>query len=239
LTAVEIAWLREIDPDAFSEVNERIFDPASKSVIVRSSSRFRDLVLYEKEEPAPADEQTAAALAQGIIDLKLSLKSWDNAVDKLISRLNFVHQAFPEMGIPSFDPDEDFPFLLEQLCVGSRRYREVQDKPILPVLRQWCTPEQWAAVDSLAPESFKLPSGRFVPLRYEQGEVILSATIQQLYDLPNHPTLAQGRIPMKVELLAPNRRPVQITRDLPAFWTTSYPSIRKELAGRYPKHEWR
>lgn len=239
LTAIEPEWLKDIDPHAFSDNPQRLFDPTSKSVLQRRSTRFRDLVLVEKEEPAPPDEQTAALLAAGILEYKLPLKQWDRNVESLIARLNFVHHAFPEMGIPGFVHEEDFPFLVEQLCIGSRRYREIHDKPILPVLRQWCSPEQWAAVESLAPESFKLPGGRIVPLRYENGEVILAATIQQLYDLSPHPSLSRGRVPMKVELLAPNRRPVQITRDLPAFWTTSYPAIRKELAGRYPKHEWR
>lgn len=239
LTAIEPEWLKEMDPQAFSDNPQRLYDPTSKSVLQRLSTRFRDLVLTEKEEPAPADEQTASLLAAGILEHKLPLKQWDRQVESLIARLNFVHQAFPEMEIPGFIDEEDFPFLLEQLCLGSRRYREVHDKPVLPVLRQWCSPEQWAAVESLAPESFKLPGGRVVPLRYENGEVILAATIQQLYDLTPHPSLSHGRVPMKVELLAPNRRPVQITRDLPAFWTSSYPAIRKELAGRYPKHEWR
>ena len=74
-------------------------------------------------------------------------------------------------------------------------------------------------------------------IRYENGRAILSARIQQLYDHP--PVLIADRVPVLYELLAPNYRPVQITEDLEAFWKTSYPSIKKELKGRYPKHEWR
>ncbi len=239
LTAVEESWLQSLDPDGFQQQSLLCFDSASKAVVARQQTRFRDLVLREKEEQAPTNEQTATLLAQGILDLKLPLKQWDQQVEQWLDRLNFAHHHFPEYGIPSFSREEDFPFLLEQLCIGSRRYREVLDKPILPILRQWCSPEQWNAVEILAPAHYTLPGGRTVTLRYENQEVILAATIQQLYDLTPHPALGQGRIPFKIELLAPNRRPIQITRDLPAFWTTSYPSIRKELAGRYPKHEWR
>ena len=77
-------------------------------------------------------------------------------------------------------------------------------------------------------------------MRYEPGgRPILSAKIQELYDLDTTPTLCQGRCKPIIELLGPNRRPVQMTENLEAFWTTSYPNIKKDLKGRYPKHEWR
>ncbi len=239
LTAIEETWLQELYPDDFQQTSTRFFDPVPKAVTVRMQTRFRDLVLREKEDIPPTDETTATLLAQGILDLKLPLKQWDKSVEQWIQRLNFAHHQFPEYGFPTFSVEDDFPFLLEQLCIGCRRYREVLDKPIMTILSQWCSPEQSSALDVLAPTTFQIPSGRSIPLRYENKEVILSATVQQLYDLTPHPSLGQGRIPFKVELLAPNRRPIQITRDLPAFWTSSYPAIRKELAGRYPKHEWR
>jgi ATP-dependent helicase HrpB len=68
---------------------------------------------------------------------------------------------------------------------------------------------------------------------------ILSARIQDLYDLTQTPTIAMGRMPLVVEILAPNQRPVQVTQDLAGFWTTAYPALKKALQKRYPKHEWR
>ena len=75
--------------------------------------------------------------------------------------------------------------------------------------------------------------------RYQEGEATMVATIQELYDLEKAPVIAGGKYVVRVEALAPNGRPVQVTRDMHSFWHDSYPEIRKQLAGRYPKHEWR
>ncbi|HKJ90997.1 MAG TPA: ATP-dependent helicase C-terminal domain-containing protein, partial [Oceanipulchritudo sp.] len=83
--------------------------------------------------------------------------------------------------------------------------------------------------------------GGGVKLRYEaDGTVVLPARIQQLYDVPGEALfICQSRKPLRLEILAPNGRPVQITDDLDGFWERQYPQIRKDLFGRYPKHEWR
>ena len=90
-----------------------------------------------------------------------------------------------------------------------------------------------------APERFTLPTGRRARLRYDVGKPpVLSARLQDLFGLQQTPRLAGGRILCVVEILAPNQRPVQITQDLAGFWTNTYPLVRKELRGRYPKHAW-
>ena len=109
------------------------------------------------------------------------------------------------------------------------------------MLESWLSPEQTAALPSLVPEEIPLPNKkRPARLRYDSdGETTLSATIQDFYDLMETPTIAEGRYLLRLEILAPNRRPVQVTRDIKGFWQDSYPEVKRELAGRYPKHEWR
>ncbi|MGE9292688.1 MAG: ATP-dependent helicase C-terminal domain-containing protein, partial [Puniceicoccales bacterium] len=96
-------------------------------------------------------------------------------------------------------------------------------------------------MESLVPETIELPRRRrAVTLRYEDGRAIVSSKLQDFYDVPHKElTICGGRYPLVVELLAPNGRPAQLTTDLDAFWTTSYEGVKKELRGRYPKHEWR
>ncbi len=91
-------------------------------------------------------------------------------------------------------------------------------------------------IDQLAPQQLTLPSGTPRRLRYEGGKCILAARIQQLFGLSDTPRVAG--VPVEIELLSPAGRPMQITRDLHSFWLHTYPEVRKELRGRYPKHFW-
>lgn len=135
--------------------------------------------------------------------------------------------------------------LLETLCHGHRSGREIRELDPWTVLRNWIPSgmEEW--MNQMAPETILLP-GRRRPFRVRYGEEesvpTLSATIQELYGVDSKRLfILGGQHPLRLELLAPNRNPVQVlTADrLDAFWTTSYPQIRKDLKGRYPKHEWR
>jgi ATP-dependent helicase HrpB len=101
------------------------------------------------------------------------------------------------------------------------------------------TPRQLAALEREAPDRLEVPSGSRVRLAYEPGRApVLAARIQELFGLAETPRVAAGRVPVLLHLLAPNGRPQQVTQDLASFWRTTYPQVRRELAGRYPKHPW-
>ena len=146
----------------------------------------------------------------------------------------------PELEVKPID-DAARRLVLEQFCLGEKSWRSIRNKDVFPFLCEWLTGEQRAALDQLVPEEINLPARKSpARLRFdEDGEVTLAATVQDLYDLDGTPTIAGGSYLLRVEVLAPNRRPVQVTRDLSAFWKDSYEAIKNELAGRYPKHKWR
>ena len=94
-------------------------------------------------------------------------------------------------------------------------------------------------LDTEAPTHLTLPSGRAAPIDYAaEGGPTVSARVQELFGLAQHPTIAGGRVPLVIALLSPAQRPVQVTRDLPGFWRGSYAAVRAEMRGRYPKHAW-
>ncbi len=94
-------------------------------------------------------------------------------------------------------------------------------------------------LDRLAPATLPVPSGRQAPLTYaDDGSVTASVKLQELFGLAETPRLGPRRVPVTFSLLAPNGRPVQTTRDLRSFWNRTYPEVRKELRGRYPRHPW-
>jgi ATP-dependent helicase HrpB len=119
-------------------------------------------------------------------------------------------------------------------------YKEIKDRKVLPIVKEWLSPAQVDLVEKEAPERIGLPTGRRAPLRYQEGkEPVLSAWIQDLYDLKKAPVIAGGQVKPIFEILAPNRRPVQVTSDLEGFWREHYPKLKPQLSRRYPKHEWR
>ena len=130
--------------------------------------------------------------------------------------------------------------MIQEICLGAVCKRDLKERSVWKVVKSWLSAAQLDLVDKQAPERIKLPSGLNARVRYEAGQPpTLSATIQKLYGLNETPRIGFGQIPVMVEALAPNQRPQQKTMDMTSFWANAYPLLKKELKGRYPKHEWR
>jgi ATP-dependent helicase HrpB len=98
---------------------------------------------------------------------------------------------------------------------------------------------QRKALDEFAPSHLKVPSGSDIRVDYTEGETpVLRVRLQEIFGLADTPRLAQGRVPVMLHLLSPAQRPVQVTQDLKGFWQRTWPEVKKELKGRYPKHPW-
>ncbi len=239
-TKVEEPWLRELFPGDFSEGDETVYDPVQKRAVRRVAKKFRDLVLETREAPDPAPDAAARLLAAEVLAKRIELKHWDEVAESFIARVNFLAKRAPELGIPAID-DEGRKALIEEICHGASSAREAREKPVLPVLRGWLSAEQLLALETMAPLSLDLPrKKRPAVLRYTADGCVLSAKVQELYDMDAKKLrILGGKFPLTLEVLAPNGRPVQITNDLAAFWANSYGQVKKDLRGRYPRHEWR
>jgi len=238
-TAIEESWLKECFPEDFKEQAQVQFNEDTRRVEAVEAITFRDIVLHSKSTDQVPEGLAASLLAEKVMDGTLKLKKWNKDVETWIHRVNFLARAMPELEIAPIT-DEDKPIILEQLCLGALGYRDIKDRDPWPFLKDWLSPEQLPLIDLYLPEKYQLNERRRCKIKYpEQGKPVIAAKIQDLYDIKGNPSLCDGRIPLKIEILAPNMRPVQITDNLEGFWTGAYPAIRKELAGRYPKHEWR
>ncbi len=239
-TAVEEAWLKELFPDDFRETRSVVYDEQAKRVVTRRERRFRDLVLEAKasSDEAPLNE-AAALLTQEVLAGRLKLDAWDENVEQWIVRVNRLAGWFPELEVNVLT-EADRATLIEQICYGELGARAVKDKEVMPVLRDWLTAEQLAVLDDYLPEKLTMANGRRSRLTYHQeGPPILSARIQELYGIEGKFAVGHGRVPVKIEVLAPNHRPIQVTDDLTNFWREQYPKVKAELSRRYPRHEWR
>jgi len=238
-TRVEEAWLEELFPEDFSEGKHVVYDENTRRVMVRQERRFRDLVLASKmTADDPPEEQAAELLAERVRRGEIKLKHWTESVDRWITRVNRMAEWFPELEVSAITA-ADHSLLVEQLCLGCRGARELKDKEVMPVLRSWLRPEQLAVMDEYLPERVKLPNGRHARIRYgETGRPVLSAKLQDLVGLTDAFRVGLGGLAVQWEILAPNQRPVQLTDSLDGFWNGAYRDVRKQLAGRYPKHHW-
>jgi len=235
-SGVERDWL----PDERMTTETLVrFDAERERVVAARVTRIEDLVLDEREVPVDDDARATAVLAEAAgEDVANALPLDQPKVVSFLERVRFLRRWHPELELPELG-GEALRKLLPVLAAGRRSFAELRRAPLLDVLRGGLSHRQLAALEREAPERIEVPSGSKVRLRYEGDEPpVLAVRIQEMYGLAETPRVAGGRVAVLLHLLAPNMRPQQVTDDLAGFWTRTYPEIKKELAGRYPKHAW-
>jgi ATP-dependent helicase HrpB len=238
-TAVEEPWLREMFPGDFSIEETAIWDTMQRRVMARRETKFRDLVLSAAQSDKASPEAAARILAELVIAGKCPLTNWDNAVEQWIIRLNRLREWMPELELPALG-DDDRQALIEQICYGAASYREIKERAVWPVVKTWLSSSQQGMLDKLAPERIELPNGKRWKIQYDaKAAPTVAARIQELYGVEGSLTIAAGRVPLVIQVLAPNHRPIQVTQNLSTFWKESYPKLKLELQRKYPRHEWR
>ena len=219
---------------------EARWDGESQRVRCERSLRLGALVL-ERRPWAEADpERIRSALLDGLRQLGLEVLPWDRSSRQLQQRLTLAHQ---QLGDPW--PDRSLPRLLDDLehwlgphLLGLRSRDELQGLPLAEALWGDCAWSLRLELERLLPPALPVPSGRAVNLDYSSGQPVLAVKLQELFGARANPTVLDGQLPVTVHLLTPAGRPAAITQDLAGFWQNSYPEVRKELRGRYPKHPW-
>ncbi len=238
-TEIDPAWLREMFPGDWHETDGVAWDETRRRVVGRRETKFRDLVLERRDRDRDVDPDAAAELlAERVVADGMVLKNWNAGVGQWTARLACLSEWMPELELPGWSED-DRRVVIAQMCHGALAYKDVKGRDPWRVLGDWLSAPQRAALGAYVPERIVLPNGLSVKVRYETGlEPTVSLRVQQWFGVAETPMVAGGRVPVRVEVLAPNQRPWQVTQDMAGFWRTGYPQMKKELAGRYPKHRW-
>ena len=130
--------------------------------------------------------------------------------------------------------------MLELICHGAYSQKEIKNRPVLPAVKSWLSRQQQAWIEDYAPERIELPRGRRVKVVYStDGPPTIAARIQDLYGTREAIWIAGHRVAVRIQVLAPSNRPVQVTENLSVFWRETYPKLKQEMQRKYPKHEWR
>jgi ATP-dependent helicase HrpB len=238
-TAVKEEWLRELFPSGVKEVHAVVYDPTLRRVVARDETRFRDLVLAEKLSDHPPADEAAGILAGEVAAGRCHLENWDESVEQWILRVNRLREWMPELALPEIG-EKDRGAMLQRICHGAFSQSEIKDRPVLPVVKSWLSRQQQSWIEEHAPERIQLPRGRAVKVVYSvDAAPTIAARIQDLYGLKEGLSIARRRVRVRIQVLAPNNRPVQVTENLAVFWRDTYPKLKQQLQRRYPKHEWR
>jgi ATP-dependent helicase HrpB len=210
-------------------------------VVARRVERLGAVVLAERPLPRPDRALVAAALADGLRREGLALLRWTREARSLRERIAFCHRA---LGPPW--PDVADEALLARAgewlgpeLAGARQRRDLERIDVEAALRRLLPWPQAGRLDRLAPERLEVPSGSRIRVDYgDPAAPVLAVKVQEVFGWLDTPTLADGRVAVRLHLLSPAGRPVAVTGDLASFWRTGYPQVRAELRGRYPRHAW-
>jgi ATP-dependent helicase HrpB len=238
ITAAEIEqrFAAEIESD-----DDITFDKASLSLRGRRKRKLHAITLSEQTMKLAPNEATARVLADGIVDAGLARLPWSKALQQWRDRVMFLRKAegdtWPDLSDAALGESRGewlVSLLHDKTALSQVSPSELSDA--IMGLLPWALR---ARLEREAPTHFEAPTGSQVAIDYEaeQGPTI-AIRVQELFGLNTHPSIAQGKVPLVVELLSPAHRPVQVTRDLPGFWRGSYAGVRADLRGRYPRHPW-
>jgi len=235
-SAVDEEWLAEL-PGGITRETTLEWDAATERLVARTRRRYRDLVLDEKTRAEVDRDAAGSELAKIALDDPVAACGLDDTARATLARLAFWRQAFDADGTtPSVDVL--LADAVRAAAFGRVSFAELRRANVLGILLGSLPPGVRARLDREAPVSWLLPSGRRADVTYDPDRPPrVAARVQELFGLATTPKLGD-RIPLVVELLAPNGRPVQVTDDLASFWQTTYADVRRQLRGRYPKHDW-
>ncbi|HEX2215599.1 MAG TPA: ATP-dependent helicase C-terminal domain-containing protein, partial [Xanthobacteraceae bacterium] len=215
------------------------FDPATASLRRRTTRRLGAVTLSESRRAVPPTEEAARLLADGIVRLGIDRLPWTQTLRQWRERILFLRRADEEWPNLSDDALATASDWLAPALLGKTTLAEFSAQELADALHGMLPWHLRRRLDLEAPTHFDAPSGSRLPIDYsDPAAPKLSVRVQELFGLDRHPALADGKVALTLELLSPAHRPVQVTRDLPAFWRGSYAAVRAEMRGRYPKHPW-
>ena len=216
------------------------FDRKNGAIDCSEATRLGALVLDKPRKVIPSAEEISAGLMDAVKEHGLELLPWRDADLALRGKLAFLHDHKGDL----FPPVDDAALLntldtwLEPFLAGVESLGELGRGQLSSGLSLLANTGDVRTIDQLLPDHFQAPSGSKLPISYSGESATLRVRPQELFGLTTHPAVLDGAVAIELELLSPAGRPIQITRDLPGFWTGSWADVRADLRGRYPKHPW-
>jgi ATP-dependent helicase HrpB len=237
LCPVSPDWLLDLFPDALAEEEECVWNGQARRVEGWRRLKYLQLVVDEKPlAPADMEPRASELLLKEALSAGPSSYCEPEELSAFLNRARFAAQASGDFQAPA---EEDVRRVLAELCRGCRSLKELKEAGLVTDLRARLKPRAMALLERLAPERVTLKGGRSLAVHYEADRPPwVESRLQDFFGMAKGPAVADGAVPLVLHLLAPSKRPVQVTTDLAGFWTNHYPQVRRELMRKYPKHKW-
>ena len=247
---VDEARLRRDFGARFSDRDEVRWDDARRALVAERVQRFDGIVLDARPAGRVDPGQAAQALTDAVRALGIDALPWRESLAQWRARVRCLCTWMPELALPDLSDAALLATLdtwLRPAFVGKTRFDALSEDELSEALKSGASIE-WALrqrIDALAPTRIVVPSGMERGIEYAYDTAtdaplppVLAVKLQELFGLADTPRVADGRVPLTLHLLSPGGRPLQITQDLRSFWERTYPEVKKEMKGRYPKHPW-
>jgi ATP-dependent helicase HrpB len=244
---VDEAVLRAEFAAHFSDADEVRWDAERRALVSERVARFDGIVLAAKPAGRVDPALAARALTDAVRDLGLAVLPWSETLTQWRIRVQCLRVWLPELGLPDLSDAALLATLDDWLLpalAGKTRLDALSAEELAEAVQGRLDWPLRQRLDTLAPTRIAVPSGMQRAITYAldadgtPAAPVLAVKLQELFGLADTPRIADGRVPLTLHLLSPAGRPLQVTQDLRGFWERTYPDVKKEMKGRYPRHPW-
>ena len=232
--AISEAELRVVHGADIAWVNVCEWSRREGRVLARRQERYGALVLDDRSWPDAPAQAVARAALDGVRELGLP---WTAASARFRARIEMARAndwpACDDAALLAALEDWLLPHIGAARTAGDLRALDVTE-----ALRARIGWDRVQALDRSVPSHFETPLGRRVPIDYDGDAPSIEVRLQEMFGVTVHPVVGAARLPLRITLLSPGQRPVQVTMDLPGFWARSYADVRRDMRGAYPRHPW-
>jgi ATP-dependent helicase HrpB len=239
---VDEQFLRREFPDRFASEDAVRWDAGKRALSAQRETRFDQIVLDTRPAGRIDPQHAAAALTAAVRELGLPALPWSESLQQWRERVRCLRDWMPDLDLPDLSDDALLASLdtwLRPAFAGKTRLDALGEDELGNALKSSVDWSLRQRIDTLAPVRIVVPSGMERRIEYTHGQPpVLPVKLQELFGLADTPRVADGRFAVTLHLLSPGGKPLQVTQDLRGFWERTYPEVKKEMKGRYPRHPW-
>jgi ATP-dependent helicase HrpB len=235
---LEPEWLLDHAPEGLAEKEELFWDESREKAFLCSQLCWGAVVLEQSQRPAPPGPETAPLVERAALAQQANLYGKGDVLDELMARAALIAEYQPASGIAALHA-LGTRGLLARACQTVNSLEELRTLDWREIFLGELSPKERADLERDTPDSVTLRAGRRCRIHYAASQApFIASRLQDFFGMNEGPRILGGKLPLTLHLLAPNQRAVQVTSDLAGFWQRHYPSIRRELMRKYPRHAW-